>query len=149
MKITKSRKNSADQNWDGWHILTVAETGFSMLTFFAEAAGCAGEDVYAFAERVNQTNEAGTLYPRAPVSAVPCKYMRELSDRTDAQTIDEFKHHVASFIRANESTIHAPRILIDLHVSPVPVPPHLVVAVKDVFTDMRSPGIVSEVVIAV
>lgn len=149
MKITKSRENSADLNWEGWHILTVAETGFSMLTAFAEAAGCREGDVYAFAERVNQTNEAGTLYPRAPISAVPCKYLRELADRVDAPVIDEFKGHIAGFIKANETTIRAPRILVDLHVSSNPVPPHFVRATEEVFSNMKSGGTVGEVVIAV
>jgi hypothetical protein len=149
MKISKLRENSADQNWEGWHILTVAETGFSMLTAFAEAAGCKGEDVYAFAERVNQTNEAGTLYPRSPISAIPCKYLRELADRADAPVIEEFKGHISEFIKANESTIRAPRILVDLHVSSNPVPPHFVRATEEVFSSLKSGGIVAEVVIAV
>ena len=149
MKISKSRENSVDQNWEGWHILTVAETGFSMLTAFAEAAGCKGEDVYAFAERVNQTNEAGTLYPRAPISAVPCKYLRELADRVAAPVIEEFKGHIAGFIKANESTIRASRILVELHMSSDPVPPHFVRATEEVFLNLKSGGIVGEVVIAV
>jgi len=149
MKISKSRGNSVDQNWEGWHILTVAETGFSMLTAFAEAAGCKGEDVYAFAERVNQTNEAGTLNPRAPISAISCKYLRDLADRADAPAIEEFKDHISEFIKANESTIRAPRILVDLHVSSNPVPPHFVRATEEVFSNLKSGGIVAEVVIAV
>jgi hypothetical protein len=149
MKITKSRENCADRNWEGWHILTVAETGFSVLTTFAEATGCNTEDIYAFAERVNQANEAGTLYPRAPISAIPCKYLRELADRADATVIKEFKGHIAGFIKANESTIRAPRVLVDLHVSSDDVPPLFVRATEEVFSNLKSGGIVAEVVIAV
>lgn len=147
MKIRKLRKNSADQNWDGWHILTVAESGFSVLQFFAEKLGVDGESIHRFADRINQTNESDSLHPRAPISAIPCKYLRELADQAAGPAIEEFKRHIEDFIKANEKTIRAPRILVDFHVSSDSVSLHFVKATEEVF--MRTNSCAEEIVIAV
>jgi hypothetical protein len=101
----------------GEHVLTVAEAGFSMLDQYARFGhNVAVEDIRRFAARVNDADEAGSLFPVAPISAVPRKYLRGEADPAGV-----FRH-AADFLKANAATMHACRILIDLRVGPDPVP---------------------------
>ena len=71
MKLTRQEQNSDSAMWRGWHILTVAEAGFSMLDIYGRHHnGISIEAIEQFAERVNQTNESGSLHPRAPIGHV-------------------------------------------------------------------------------
>jgi hypothetical protein len=149
MKIRYLKQDSSQGNWDGWHLLTVAESGFSVLDHFARELALDGATIHQFADRINATNESGSLHPRAPISAIPCRYLRELAEPENESMMNEFKHHIAEFIEANSKTIHASRILVDLHVSSDPVPAHFVEATTDVFSNFNPGEVLEEVVIAV
>jgi hypothetical protein len=140
MKIRYLKQDSSQGNWDGWHLLTVAESGFSVLDHFARELGLDGATIHQFADRINATNESGSLHPRAPISAIPCRYLRELAEPENESVMNEFKRHIKDFIEANSRTIQATRILVDLHVSTDPVPAHFVNATKDVFSNFDPGG---------
>ena len=109
----------------GEHVLTVAEAGFSMLDVYARGGyGVTVEEVRRFANRVNELDTAGSLFPLAPVSALPRKYLRGDADPGDVH------RHVLDFLKANAEMIHAPLILIDLRVCADPVPQAAIDACK-------------------
>lgn len=148
MKLTRQEQNSDSATWRGWHILTVAEAGFSMLDIYGRHHnGISIEAIQQFADRVNQTDESGTLYPRAPISAVPRRFFRELSSSHDPDVLNDFKRHIRDFLAANASTIHADRVLVDFHVSSSPVPLDYLYAAEEVFRDQRPDATLEEVVI--
>ena len=147
MKIARQKQNPDDEDWRSWHILTVAEAGFSMLDIYGRHhQGLDIAVVQEFADRVNRTNESGSLHPRAPISAVPRRFFRDLDSNDDPSVLADFKCQVRDFLAANASTIRATRILVDFHVSPSPVPTKYLDATEDVFRE-ESDGIIQEVVI--
>ncbi len=149
MKISRLRESSTEKQWDEWHVLTVAESGFSMLDIFgSHHYGIDRDVIRRFEEKINATNESGSLHPRAPISAVPRKFFRDLSESTDKSIITEFKRHVADFIDANEKTIRASKILVEFHVSPQAVPAHFVKATEEVFLQCPKGSVLCEVIIA-
>lgn len=148
MKITRQQPDTTAERWKAWHILTVAEAGFSMLDIYGRVQrGLDIELIRKFAERINEHDESGSLHPRAPISAVPRRFFRDQADSIDPSVIDDFKRHITEFIEANRRTILASKILVDFHVSPEPVPAQYVEATEEVFrlTGQSSP--VAEVVI--
>lgn len=150
MKISRRPDPSTDMQWDGWHVITVAESGFSMLDIFGSRRyGIDRDALRCFEEKINATNESGSLHPQAPISAIPRKFLRELSGSTQDLVLAEFRRHFLEFISANERTIRAARILVELHVSPQSVPEHYVQAVEDAFRASQTEGVVRAVVIAV
>ena len=127
MKLTRERQDTTANRWAGWHILTVAEAGFSMLDVYGRHQhGLDIEVIRQFADRVNEQDEAGSLHPRAPISAVPRRFFREQENSTDPAVVNNLKRCIVEFLAANQNTIHAQRILIDFHVSPASVPPRYV-----------------------
>ncbi|MDR3620487.1 MAG: hypothetical protein P4L85_14140 [Paludisphaera borealis] len=110
----------------GEHVLVVAEAGFSMLDIYARGQhGVPVERIRDFADEVNRRNEAGSLFPAAPVSALPRKYLRGEADPS------EVFRHVCEFLVANEETMHASRLLIDLRIGPDRVPEEAVDACRE------------------
>ena len=135
MNIEISQSNEANEPFEtqeGWHILTVAESGFSMLSGYASEYGIEGLALQEFEELVNRNNESGSLYPKAPISAVPCKYFRELSDSSDPSVLEEFATHILEFLTANSNTIKSENLAIDFHVSQSPVPQQFIDTTLDV-----------------
>jgi hypothetical protein len=148
MKITRQQQDTTAQRWRDWHILTVGEAGFSMLDIYGRLQHGLDIDVIRnFADRINEDDESGTLHPRAPISAVPCRFFRDQSDSIDPSVLNDFKRHITEFIEANRKTILASRILVDFHVSPAPVPPRYVEATEEVFRLAGQNTPVAEVVI--
>lgn len=123
---------------DGWHLLTVAESGFSMLSGYAGECSVDDNDIHAFEERINTSNESGSLHPKAPISAIPNKFFRELSDTTDQVVLGEFKQHIKDFLVANDNSIKAKNLLIDFRVSPSHVPQQYLDAAHQVLRSYRS-----------
>ena len=122
MNIEINQSNEPFEKQDGWHILTVAESGFSMLSGYASEYGIEGLALREFEERINHDNQSGSLYPKAPISALPRKYFRELSDSSDPSVLEEFATHISEFLTANSKTIKSENLAIDFRVSPTPVP---------------------------
>ena len=89
------------------HILTYAEEGFSPLSMHCRTYRVPKEEEKAFVAAVNQRDETGSLYPRAPISAIPRRLIREPSDYA---TIGRA---LTDFLAANRNTIHATRVWVD------------------------------------
>jgi hypothetical protein len=148
MKITREQPDNNAQRWMDWHILTVGESGFSMLDIYGRLQrGLNIEVIRQFAARINETDESGTLYPRATISAVPCRFFRDQAESLDHSVMVDFKRLVTDFLEANRRTILASRILVDFHVSPAPVPSRYIDATEDVFRLAVPNNPVTEVVI--
>lgn len=142
------REQDATHRWKGWHVLTVGEAGFSMLDIYGRHQhGLAIEAIRAFADRINECDEPGSLHPQAPISAIPRRFFREQANSTDSSVLNDFKRHISEFIESNRKTIHAPRILVDFHVSSAPVPSHYIEATEEAFRLGGQDGGIEEVVI--
>ncbi len=134
MRITRESQDSTRERWADWHILTVAEAGFSMLDIYGRSQnGLDIEVIRQFADQVNERDEAGSLHPRAPISALPRRFFREEENSLNPTVLNDFKCQIAKFLSANQGTIRAQRILVDFHVSPAPVPRRYVDATEEVF----------------
>jgi hypothetical protein len=131
----------------GWHILTVAEAGFSMLDIYGRRHhGLDIELIRKFADQVNEKDEAGSLHPLAPISAVPNRFFREQERSMTPEIVNDLKRCISEFLVANQTSIHAKRILIDFHVSPAAVPSRYVEAAEEVFRAFGE-GSIDEVII--
>jgi hypothetical protein len=147
MKLTREQQDTDAKRWGDWHILTVAEAGFSMLDIYGRYQhGLDIQIIRQFADQINEQDEAGSLHPRAPISAVPKRFFREQENSSDPAVVKDLKRQILEFLIANQNTIHAQRILIDFHVSPASVPRRYVDAAEDVVR-MHSQDSIQEVVI--
>ena len=137
-----------DTKFQDWHKLVVAEAGFSMLDIYGRHKhGLDGEIIREFADSVNRRNEAGSLHPKAPISALPRRYFREIENSDIPSHIPEFKRDFSEFLAANRQTIKAKQVLIDLHVSPQPVTAQYLSAIEEILEDQRDDAEIEEVVI--
>lgn len=137
------------ERWRDWHILTVAEDGFSALMFYA-CNGIHGHDPVAirtFAEMVNDRDDTGSLHPIVPISALPRRFFRDIPDHGIPARVGEFRNELRSFLKANQSTIKARRIVIDFHVSAEPVPHDYLDAIENVFNRALAAGRLDEVIV--
>jgi hypothetical protein len=98
----------------GYHILTFAETGFAKLNDYSEKFGLDRETVSIFSEQVNNKDEFGSLHPKAPVSAIPRRFIR---DMTDVQALAK---QIEVFLRVNQTTIKAEKLLFDFRAGVAP-----------------------------
>lgn len=55
----------------GDHLHTYAEMSFSPLDLHGRNCSVTAAELQAFADRINRTDESGTLHPAAPISATP------------------------------------------------------------------------------
>lgn len=147
MKITRQQQDASTQRWAGWHILTVAEDGFSMLDIYGRQRGVEGNVIRSFADSVNERDEPGSLHPKTSISALPRRFFREPSSSIDSTVIADFKRHIVDFIESNRSAILASKILVDFHVSPEHVPARYLEAAEEVFRANGQGGPIDEVVI--
>ena len=134
--------NQSGQPFDAkeeWHFLTVADPGFSALVFIGEQEyGLDRIDLDAFIDRINRSNESGSLHPKAPISAIPCKYFRNLSDSTVPTELEEFKKHIEEFLTVNSKTIKSKNLAIDFRVTPSPVPQQYIDATLEVLKEHKA-----------
>lgn len=147
MKVRELRQGGqvARGDWAGWHILTVAEAGFSMLDIYGrDEVGIAV--IRDFADRINDGDEPGSLHPRVAISALPRRFFRD-SAEPDADTLKVFREQLQQFIKANETEILAPRVLVDFHVSAAPVPVPYVKATIAAFAACDPTSVMTEVVV--
>lgn len=148
MKLTREHQDIRAERWTDWHILTVAEAGFSMLDIYGRnQRGLDIDVIRQFADRINERDESGGLHPRAQISAVPRRFFRDHENSADPSVLNDFKRHIVEFLAANKSTIRAQRILVDFNVSTAPVPRHYVDATEDIFRSHDQDGPIQEVVI--
>jgi hypothetical protein len=89
------------------HVVTFAEQGFAPLDIHGRRLGVSSETLSAFSDTVNQAGHAGSLYPEAPISAVPRSCIR---DTTDAAPLIR---QLQAFISANAQHIRATSLIFD------------------------------------
>ena len=105
------------------------------------------EVIREFADGINRRNEPGSLHPKAPVSALPRRYFREIEDSDIPNHIEEFRRDFTEFIAANRQTIQAKQVLIDLHVSPRPVAAQYLLAIEEILENQKDEAGIDEVVL--
>ncbi|MDV6345037.1 hypothetical protein [Nitrosomonas sp. Is37] len=107
MRIIKTRSAPESAKSGEYHILTFAETGFAMLNLYGESFGIDRDAIENFSRQSNRADESGSLYPKAPISIVPRRYVRDLNDA------NQLANQIIEFLKANQKTIHAKKILFD------------------------------------
>ncbi len=107
MNITFKKHGEPIDYLSGLHVVTYAETGFSPLDIHARKFDLSRDKLDAFVEEVNRSCEAGTLYPAAPISAVPQSCIR------DTVNPSNLERHLFEFLDANAKHIHATSLLLD------------------------------------
>ena len=111
---------------EGDHIVLAAEVGYSMLDLYGRGRyGISLGDINQFANKVNEFNEPGSLYPRAPISGVPSKYFRELAGAQDPSVFTEFQQHLRETLETIAGLpVQTPikTVVPGFRVSPAPVP---------------------------
>lgn len=90
------------------HWLTYAEEGFAPLNI-RTAGRLSNKVLRDFADQVNQSDESGSLHPKAPVSAIPRRLVRSCDD---AQEVVPF---ILDFFKANASHIKAGVVALDFN----------------------------------
>lgn len=131
MIIEHAQRSNTVNQFKGFHCVCIAENGFSMINQYAgHLYGVSHEVIREFCESVNRRNEMGSLYPLAPVSALPSHFVREWPSINDSESqsakLQAFSKEINAFLMANHQTLHADRIAVDLRVSPEPIPADLV-----------------------
>ncbi len=114
MNIIKTNKFEGSLIDESYHVLTFAETGFTILSIYGEQSELDSETIRKFSEQVNDTDESGSLHPKAPISAVPRRFIR---DMTDAQALAT---QIEGFLIANQATIKATKLLFDFRAGVAP-----------------------------
>lgn len=148
MKISRKKQDLDSDKWDDWHILTVGEAGFSMLdTYGRHKHGVNIDVIQSFADQINERNESGSLHPKAPISAIPRRFFRDISESEIPNHIEDFKRHINEFIDANRNEIRAKKILIDFHVSQEPVSKLYLDATEVVFRERENDNEIYEIVL--
>ena len=72
----------SQQTWDEelkrgeCHIVTFAEIGLSFFKAYCEHF-MPSDEIFHYAELINRSNETGTLFPKANITALPCHFFRE------------------------------------------------------------------------
>ena len=90
-----------------FHVLTYAEEGFAPLNQHTKDWDITKDTLVEFADEVNLRNQPGSLYPQAPVSAVPRSLLRDLND-AEALCLS-----LEDFYRINVARIRATKVLLD------------------------------------
>jgi len=102
--------------WRDWHVITVAKIDNSALEVYAWGLYRVDvETIRKFSDGINESYTAKSLYPEAPVSAVPMRYFYIQREAYFVQYIDDFRRHMKELIEINRTQIHAKKILIDFH----------------------------------
>lgn len=134
VQITLRGQDVPIGRWGDWHVLTVAEAGFSMLDVYGRHHHGLDRDLLQrFDDDVNARDAGGTLHPHAPISALPRRFFHDPNAAADTALVAEFARRLEDFLVASRETIRGRRVLVDLHVSPEPVPRPLLEAAREVF----------------
>lgn len=121
------------------HILTFAEQGFAPLDLHGRRLGVTLGTLSAFTEAVNQAEDTGTLFSAAPITALPRECVRDTTE------VEPVVHHLQEFLKANEASLHATRLLLDF--STPRLPKHVLEAILQVFDAGALSGIAEVMVI--
>ena len=110
MKIKKLSNQEFSKLREEFHCLTYAEEGFAPLNQFTKSFDIDNQALKVFADTVNSRDEAGSLYPKAPVSCIPRKCVREIFGYRDLE------RHIHGFLDANKKSILSKHLVIDFGV---------------------------------
>ena len=113
MKLERSTQNTIWPRRNEFHVLTYAEEGFAPLNFWTRDTGITKQELVTFADLVNSRDESGSLSPRAPVSAVPRRLIR---DQRDSEILCQ---SIENFYLVNSLTIKSSRLVLDFRTSEV------------------------------
>ena len=148
MKISRKEQDSDFEQWRDWHILTISKEGLSALDIYARGMhGVDTEIIHRFAEQINQDDEVGSLYPKAPVSAIPWRYFTFIEEFDFPNHMDDFRRHIKEFIEMNRTKIHARRILVDFHRDSDPVSDVFLIETERVFKEYAAENEIDEIVL--
>jgi hypothetical protein len=148
MKISRKEQDYDFEQWRAWHVLTIAKDGLSALDIYGRGMhGVDTEIIQRFADQINQDDKAGSLYPKAPVSAIPWRYFGYIEEYDLPTHLDDFRRHIKEFIELNRTKIHAKRILIDFHRDSDPVPDFFLTATERVLKEYAAGNEIDEIVL--
>ena len=146
MKIYRKEQDSDFEQWRAWHVLTISKIGLSALDLYARGMhGVDTEIINKFAAQINRDNAAGTLYPKAPVSAIPWRYFDYLEEYDLLNHLDAFERNLKEFIDLNRDKIHARRILVDFHRDSDPVSNFFLTAAERVLKEYVTGNEIDEI----
>lgn len=132
MKITRQSADMSASQWDGWHVLLIAEAGFSMLDIYGHGHyKLHRESLQQFAYQINKADSVATLFPVAPISAMPRRFIRDDDVICSLSGQEDFKKCVLQFLVSNEVESRAEYVVLDLRASSAPVPrPYIEIMVE-------------------
>jgi hypothetical protein len=148
MKISRKEGDSDFEQWRDWHVLTISKVGLSALDIYARGMhGVDTETINKFAAQIDRNDEVGSLYPKAPVSAIPWRYFGFIEEFDFPNHMDDFGRHIKEFIELNRTKINARRILVDFHRDSDPVPDVFLKAAEEVFKEYAAENEIDEIVL--
>lgn len=107
MRILTQTEADNLPNRDSYHVLTYAEEGFAPLNINARRYDLTKDELVEFAEMVNEQEGVWSLYPRAPISAIPRSVIRECSDSAEVLT------HLVEFLKLNAAQMKSTHLIFD------------------------------------
>ena len=107
MKIIKTNEIPENLVNGDYHILTFAEKDAGVLNTYAQIFNIPETVLEQFIKQSNQTDETGTLYPKAPISVIPSRYIMEI------RKTNELQGEIMEFLNANQQIIKARRVVFD------------------------------------
>ena len=136
-EVTEVNETPEDTCSNDYHILTFAETGFAVLSSCAEQFGLDWKVVEQFSDQINETDETGSLHPKARISAVPRHLIRENNDS------NKLAGYIRDFFDLNMRRIKAKKVIIDFRAG---LAPFVVVACRNAST-CKSAGFCNQIII--
>jgi hypothetical protein len=150
MKMSRKDMDGNFEQWRDWHVIVLAKAQFeyAALDFYGRVMhGVDNKILTDFAQQVNEAFETRTLYPTAPISAIPLRYMEFMEQAKLIDWLKDFWRNMKEFVDLNRSAIHARKILVDLHRGCDPVPDFFLTAVEKSFAEYFADDEIDEVVI--
>jgi hypothetical protein len=148
MAITRKEQDNNFEQWRDWHVLTMAKPCMAALELYARGMhGIDIEAVQEFADKVNRNDDVETLYPTAPVTAIPFRYFTYIEEFELPIYLEDFKRHIKEFIELNRTKIHARKILVDFHRDSDNVPDFHLTTTERAFREYLTENEVDEVVV--
>jgi hypothetical protein len=141
MKIYRQDQDNNFEQWRDWHVITVAQERGGALELYARSIhGIDPSEIKKFTGEVNEKNEPLTLYPKAPLSALPYRYFNFMEDYDFPYVIDEFRKYIEQWAEINRTEIKARKILVDFHRDSAPVNDCYLTAAERAFPDFMKEG---------
>jgi|GEM_PF-711087 len=150
MKMSRQKIDGNFEQWRDWHkiVLAKAEQGYAAMDFYGRVMhGVDNPTLREFANQVNEKFATLTIYPKAPISSIPLRYMEFMEESSLTKWLNDFWRNMKEFVELNRTQIHARKILVDLHRGCDPVPDFFLTAVEKSFTEYFQEDEVDEIVL--